>query len=74
MTAEQKSEAPQTIQNPKERIMAMLAAQQAQQSQAQQTQEVPQPEQACSRSNRPDSRRRIRFSPPKGRELRTAAV
>ena len=39
VTADQREEAPQAVQNPKERIMAMLAAQQAQQGQ-------PQPEQA----------------------------
>ena len=45
--AEQKEEVPQAVQNPKERIMAMLAAQQAQQTQtppqSQQTQAPPQP-------------------------------
>jgi cytoskeletal protein CcmA (bactofilin family) len=66
MTAEQKSEAPQTIQNPKERIMAMLAAQQAQQSQAQQTQEVPQPEQASQQVESAGQQTSNQIQPPKG--------
>jgi cytoskeletal protein CcmA (bactofilin family) len=44
LTEEQKEEAPQTSQNPKERIMAMLAAQQASQQQPQEQPQAPQPQ------------------------------
>ncbi len=44
LTAEQKEEAPQTVQNPKERIMAMLAAQQSQQAQQHELEEQQAPQ------------------------------